>query len=158
MKIAGKLILAAALTAFAFAATVADAQAAGPKQGGALTFIYRIVAGHFNPTIASGTPTGIPGTQMFAALLRYDDQWRPQPCLAESWNIADDGLSVQINLRKNAKFHDGTPITSQDVAFSCDSRSMRSPMRFPQWLMPERSCGSACWRNASPVKYWKYGS
>ena len=30
--------------------------------------------------------------------------------------------------------------------------------RFLQWLRSERSCGNACWKNSSPVKYWKYGS
>ena len=73
---------------------------------------------HLNPTVQSGIATAVPGTQIFATLLRYDADWRPQPYLAKSWSIADDGLSVTFNLRKNAKFHDGRPITSEDVAFS----------------------------------------
>ena len=102
---------------------------AEPNRGGTLTFIYRIIGGHFNPTIASGTPTGIPGTQMFAALLRFDDQWRPHPYLAESWKISDDGLSVTVNLRKNAKFHDGKPITSEDVKFSIETIKTNHPFK-----------------------------
>ena len=102
---------------------------AEPKQGGTLTFIYRIIAGHFNPAIASGTPTGIPGTQLFAALLRYDDKWRPQPYLAKSWSISDDGLSVTVKLRENAVFHDGTPITSEDVAFSIETIKANHPFK-----------------------------
>ena len=100
-----------------------------PKQGGTLTFIYRIIGGHFNPTIASGTPTGIPGTQMFAALLRFNDKWEPQPYLAESWEIAEDGLSVTVNLRKNAVFHDGKPITSDDVKFSIETYQANHPFK-----------------------------
>ena len=117
---------AAMLAATALAVPTAQAE---PKQGGTLTMIYRIIAGHFNPAIASGTPTGIPGTQLFAALIRYDDQWRPQPYLAESWKIADDGLSVQVNLRKNAVFHDGHPITSEDVAFSIETIKANHPFK-----------------------------
>ena len=129
MKFGGKIILVAAVAMVALAGFAVGAQAGEPKQGGTLTFIYRIIAGHFNPTIASGTPTGIPGTQMFAALLRYDDQWNPQPYLAESWNIADDGLSVTVKLRKNAKFHDGKPITSEDVAFSIETIKANHPFK-----------------------------
>jgi peptide/nickel transport system substrate-binding protein len=129
MKFGKRAILAAAVAAVALSGFALGAQAAEPKQGGTLTFIYRVIAGHFNPTIASGTPTGIPGTQMFAALLRYDDKWNPQPYLAESWNIADDGLSVTVKLRKNAKFHDGKPITSEDVAFSIETIKANHPFK-----------------------------
>jgi peptide/nickel transport system substrate-binding protein len=42
------------------------------------------------------------------------------PELAESWRIAPDGNSVTFKLRKNAKFHDGTPVTAKDVKWSFD--------------------------------------
>jgi peptide/nickel transport system substrate-binding protein len=42
------------------------------------------------------------------------------PELAESWQIAPDGNSVTFKLRKNAKFHDGTPVTAKDVKWSFD--------------------------------------
>ena len=60
----------------------------------------------------------MPSTQLFASPLRFDDKWNPQPYLAESWKLADDGKSLTLNLRKNAVFHDGKPVTSADVAFS----------------------------------------
>lgn len=43
-----------------------------------------------------------------------------EPELAESWQIAPDGGSVTFKLRKNAKFHDGTPVTAKDVKWSFD--------------------------------------
>ena len=43
-----------------------------------------------------------------------------EPELAESWKIAPDGNSVTFKLRKNAKFHDGTPVTAKDVKWSFD--------------------------------------
>ena len=43
-----------------------------------------------------------------------------QPELAESWEIADDGLSATFNLRQDATFHDGTPVTTKDVKWSYD--------------------------------------
>jgi peptide/nickel transport system substrate-binding protein len=42
------------------------------------------------------------------------------PELAESWKIAPDGNSVTFKLRRNAKFHDGTPVTARDVKWSFD--------------------------------------
>ena len=42
------------------------------------------------------------------------------PSLAESWNESKDHLSYTFNLRKNAKFHDGSPVTGEDVKFSFD--------------------------------------
>jgi len=43
-----------------------------------------------------------------------------EPELAESWEMAKDGMSVTFKLRKNAKFHDGTPVTAKDVKWSYD--------------------------------------
>ncbi|MGA2127028.1 MAG: ABC transporter substrate-binding protein, partial [Xanthobacteraceae bacterium] len=43
-----------------------------------------------------------------------------EPELAESWELAPDGKSVIFHLRKNAKFHDGTPVTAKDVKWSFD--------------------------------------
>jgi len=41
-----------------------------------------------------------------------------EPCLAESWKMAPDGLSYEFILRAGAKFHDGSPVTAEDVKFS----------------------------------------
>jgi peptide/nickel transport system substrate-binding protein len=43
-----------------------------------------------------------------------------KPELAESWQVAADGLSVTFKLRKDARFHDGTPVTARDVKWSFD--------------------------------------
>jgi peptide/nickel transport system substrate-binding protein len=38
--------------------------------------------------------------------------------LAESYEVASDGLSIRFSLRKNVRWHDGKPFTSRDVAFT----------------------------------------
>jgi peptide/nickel transport system substrate-binding protein len=48
------------------------------------------------------------------------DRDKLEPELAESWAIAPDGNSVTFKLRKNAKFHDGTPVNAKDVKWSFD--------------------------------------
>lgn len=89
-----------------------------PQRGGTLVQVVEDTPRHFNPAVQSGIATGQPGTQIFASLLRYDDNFDPQPYLAESWEIAEDGLSVTVTLVEGATFHDGEPIKSSDVAFS----------------------------------------
>src|SRR5262245_16902629 len=42
------------------------------------------------------------------------------PSLAESWTQSKDGLVYEFVLRKNAKFHNGDPVTGEDVKFSFD--------------------------------------
>ena len=40
------------------------------------------------------------------------------PCLAQSWSAAEDGSSYEFALRKEALFHNGEPVTAEDVKFS----------------------------------------
>jgi len=40
------------------------------------------------------------------------------PSLAESWSLSKDGLTYEFVIRKNAKFHNGDPVTADDVKFS----------------------------------------
>lgn len=60
-----------------------------------------------------GAKTLPDGTKMY-------DHSALKPELAGSWQIAPDGMSVNFKLRKNAKFHDGTPVTAKDVKWSFD--------------------------------------
>ncbi|MEI8324954.1 MAG: ABC transporter substrate-binding protein [Betaproteobacteria bacterium] len=89
-----------------------------PTRGGTFVVGSAQTPRHLNGAVQSGVATAVPSTQLFASPLRFDDKWNPQPYLAESWKLADDGLSLTLHLRKNALFHDGKPVTSADVAFS----------------------------------------
>jgi peptide/nickel transport system substrate-binding protein len=40
------------------------------------------------------------------------------PSLAESWTVSKDGITYEFVLRKGAKFHNGDPVTAEDVKFS----------------------------------------
>jgi peptide/nickel transport system substrate-binding protein len=88
------------------------------KPGGTLIVSAGQVPRHLNGAVQSGFATAMLSTQIFASPIRFDDKWNPQPYLAERWKISDDGLTVTLNLVKGATFHDGKPITSEDVAFS----------------------------------------
>ena len=40
------------------------------------------------------------------------------PCLAESWQMSEDGITWDFTIRDGAKFHNGAPVTAEDVKFS----------------------------------------
>ena len=48
------------------------------------------------------------------------DRMMLTPELAESWEVAADGMSCTFKLRKDATFHDGSPVTARDVKWSFD--------------------------------------
>lgn len=119
--------IAAAVSALAFQfSAVADD---GAKRGGTLLWAVQNTPRHLNPAVQSGIATGEPGTQLFAAPLRYDEDWTPQPYLAKSWSTSADGLTVTLNLVKGATFHDGKPITSSDIAFSIKTVQENHPFK-----------------------------
>lgn len=56
--------------------------------------------------------------RVFSGLVSLDPQLALQPELAESWQISADNSVYTFFLRPNATFHDGRPVTAQDVAYS----------------------------------------
>src|ERR1043166_8143010 len=40
------------------------------------------------------------------------------PSLAESWTVSKDGLTYDFKIRKGVKFHNGDPVTAEDVKFT----------------------------------------
>lgn len=125
------LLVKTVASATAIAALLATAAFAddGPKKGGTLITTLGTNVRNLNSAVQSGIVTGFPGAQLFASPLRYDEDWTPQPYLAESWEVSEDGMKVTLNLVKNATFHDGTPITSKDVAFSVDVIKAHHPFK-----------------------------
>jgi peptide/nickel transport system substrate-binding protein len=103
--------------------------AAEGKRGGTLVIPFASTPRHLNPAVQSGIWTMIPGSQIFATPLRYDENWKPHPYLAKSWKVSEDRLSVTLHLVEGATFHDGKPITSEDVAFSIKTVKENHPFK-----------------------------
>lgn len=56
---------------------------------------------------------------LYDRLITYEGaSIEPKPMVATHWEISDDGLTYTFYLRKDVKFHDGTPLTAKDVAYS----------------------------------------
>jgi ABC-type transport system substrate-binding protein len=86
--------------------------------------------GHFRMSVVSDYSTTNPFVAMdhrslFIKPLLYDTlvKFSPDfqeivPYLADSWNVSSDGLTYAFHIRENAVWHDGQPLTSEDVAFT----------------------------------------
>ena len=54
-------------------------------------------------------------------LMNPDGTHEPEPRIAESYEISEDGLDYTFHLRDDVTFHDGTPVTAEDVVFSLET-------------------------------------
>jgi len=55
---------------------------------------------------------------IYSGLLRFDSRGNPIPDLAESWNISADASLYTVILREDARWHDGDPVTSDDIVYT----------------------------------------
>jgi peptide/nickel transport system substrate-binding protein len=100
---------------------LAGASAAAAAPEGTLTFAL-----HFSPVprwldTAETESIITPYLLLYAlhdALLKPMPGAASAPSLAESWNMSKDGLAVDFTLRPGVKFHNGEPVTPDDVKFS----------------------------------------
>lgn len=67
---------------------------------------------------------------IYSGLFRFDQDLQPQPDLAESYRWLEDGKTLEIRLRKDARWHDGEPVTADDVVFTYQA------VRNPNWHSP----------------------
>jgi peptide/nickel transport system substrate-binding protein len=57
---------------------------------------------------------------LYDYLLDYDENSNIVPVLARDYDISKDHLRITVTLRDSLRWHDGTPITAEDVAFTVD--------------------------------------
>ena len=68
---------------------------------------------------------------IFSGLIRFDSRGLPQPDLADSWGASADGTTYNFSIRSNAVWHDGQPVTSDDVLFTIEMIKSAGSL-FPQ--------------------------
>ncbi|WP_122644163.1 ABC transporter substrate-binding protein [Luxibacter massiliensis] len=55
-------------------------------------------------------------TNIYEGLVQYAEKTTEiEPCLAESWDVSEDGLTYTFHLREGVKFHDGTDFNAEAV-------------------------------------------
>lgn len=67
---------------------------------------------------------------IYSGLFRVDENLLPQPDLVDSYRWLDEGKTLEVSLRKDARFHDGAPVTSDDVLFTFTAA------KNPNWRSP----------------------
>ena len=111
----------AASTVFALPAlecmTSRRSDAAVPARVTDLVFGRATEQSSIDPHFSQTGPNNATASGMFERLVAFTAQLQLRPCLAVSWKPLDP-LTWEIKLRPGVKFHDGTPFTAPDVAYS----------------------------------------
>ena len=82
----------------------------------------------FPETITSFDPHPVPRNSpresmyeaVFDRFVQQDRQAKYQPHIVESWSWGPDKMTMDMKIRQGVKFHDGSDLTAEDVAFSMD--------------------------------------
>ena len=68
-----------------------------------------------DPMLTAAASTFQITSNIYETLITVDEKGNLEPCLADSWSISEDGLSISFNLRENAAFSNGKKCGSEEV-------------------------------------------
>jgi peptide/nickel transport system substrate-binding protein len=95
----------------------------GPvTKGGTIRLAQQVPAGQINPI----TIDDVGGLNLLAQtgeFLALDNEGTLEPGLATSWKASDGGKTWTFKLRSGVKFHDGSPMTADDVVWTCQQQA-----------------------------------
>src|SRR5262249_1034590 len=111
------------VTLLLLATIVASAPSTQAAADGQMTWgvHFALAPTWFDPAETSGIIT--PSVGLYAL---HDAMVKPlpgnpmAPSLAESWTVSADGLAYEFVLRKGVRFHNGDPVSAEDVKFSLE--------------------------------------
>ncbi|CAN1483431.1 DdpA ABC-type dipeptide transport system, periplasmic component [Burkholderiaceae bacterium] len=95
-----------------------QAQSAADIDSGTLKFVLSPEPPFLLTAINTALQMGMVTSKVMEGLLYLDNELKPQPLLAQAWDISPDGLTYTFKLRPNVKWHDGQPFTSADVSYT----------------------------------------
>ncbi len=102
-----------------------------PASGGTLTEGLVGAPQLINPLFANSNDVDLDlSALVYSGLFRMDAQLQPQPDLAQSYQWLNDGKTLQVTLRSDARFQDNQPVTADDVVFTYQSA------QDPHWHSP----------------------
>jgi peptide/nickel transport system substrate-binding protein len=119
------------------APTTAPAAAGQPKPGGTLNAAAEVDPVSLDPHTNSNFSSLEAYDHLYESLTAYDEKMNVIPALAEKWEISEDGKTYTFHIRANVKFHNGQPLTADDVKYSLD-RALNPKTANPwrSWLGP----------------------
>jgi peptide/nickel transport system substrate-binding protein len=91
-----------------------------PKRGGMLVAAAEIDPIALDPHTGSNFSSIQAFDHIYESLTTYDEKTNIIPCLAQSWEITNQGKTYTFKLRPNVKFHNGQTMTGEDVKYSID--------------------------------------
>jgi len=92
-----------------------------PVQGGIYTEGVVGAPQRLNPVLDFYNPVDRDVDRLlYSSLIKFDSNGNPQADLAASWGYAKDGTIYNFELYPDIKWHDGQPLTAQDVVFTVD--------------------------------------
>lgn len=111
----------------------AERAGAGKSKGQGQVDVIRLAGGDWGyPNPFAHYPRG-PGSRkmrlIFDTLVTSDAEENILPSLASDWQVSGDGLVYTFKLRPGVKWHDGQPLTAEDVAFSYKYQKQYPPVR-----------------------------
>ncbi len=115
----GLKLFLASVGALAIASVAAlPSQAAEKKMGGTMVVVLPGDPPVINSAVTSDTSSNNLSGQIYSTIIRLDNSGKVIPYLAKSWEISADGKTYTFKFFDNIKWHDGTPFTAEDVAWS----------------------------------------
>lgn len=118
-----QILVGLALTSALSAAAIAQ----DAKMGGVVNAVIQPEPPGLMLGIIQNGPTQMVAGNIYEGLLRYSPKLEPEPGLAESWTVSEDGKVYTFKLRTGVTWHDGKPFTSADVLFSIDFLKQTHP-------------------------------
>ncbi len=103
-----------------------------PASGGTLTEGIIGTPRFINPLLAISDADRDLSALIYSGLFRVDDTGNLVPDLAESYKVSPDGLTYVVEIKNDATFQDGTPVTADDVVYTislAEDPSLKSPRR-----------------------------
>ena len=107
-------------TASSSAPAAADTtDSAEPLEGGRFVRLY-VDPPTLDPHLTTDATSAQVIVEIFGGLVTIDRNLDVVPDLAESWDISADGRVYTFRIRPDAVFHDGKPVTAEDVRWSLE--------------------------------------
>lgn len=99
--------------------TQTNSSQAATQSGGTLRYaLWSSPTGSFHPSFSNNIYDNRIVDLVYEKLITVDEKGDYVPGIADKYEVSDDKLTITFYLSKNAKWHDGEPVTADDVAYT----------------------------------------
>ena len=123
-----------ALDKFATSLAIEDLQPFGVPREEALVLYLDFGPLTMDPALATESGSAQYIGHIFGGLVRLNDDLEPAEDLA-TWAVSDDGLTYTFTIKEGGTFHDGSPVTANDVVYSWE-RALSPDLTIPGGALP----------------------